>query len=266
LGLEARHVDLALGGGNFVCDGQSQAVVTKRALADNPGRSRHEVVDMLQGKCGLERACLLPEEEGDITGHADGMAKWLSPTKIAVSRYAGAFRRRILRRLAEAFPDVEAVELPYCPTGRAWRDGWEDAAGIYVNALETAGTVFVPVYGLVADEEALAVYRRHSPKRVVAIETAGVSVAGGSLHCLGWVVGGGDAQGIVGRWALSVPRPNRWRRHWYSYRGLSSLPRVSAPRLFAISSLITSFASGSSAFFRKSSTSLRVALLSFAAL
>jgi agmatine/peptidylarginine deiminase len=116
---------------------------------------------------------------------------------VAVNRYPEPFRSRVLRCLEAAFPAIGIVELPYCLTGRKWRD-WEDAAGIYTNALETAHTVFVPTYQMRADKQALALYRQHSAKRVVSIVASGVSVAGGSLHCLSWVLTGVGARAILG--------------------------------------------------------------------
>ncbi len=183
LGLRPRRLDLVLDGGNVVSDGRSQVVITEQVVRDNPRWSRDSIRRLIIDKMGFWQVCLLPVEPGDPTGHADGAVLWLSPTQLAVSRLTGLHGREVRRRLREAFPKVELIEVPYEPEGTG-------ATGIYVNALTTRRTLYVPTYGRRSDDEALRVLEEHSPRGVVPVEMGPIGAMGGSLRCLTWEMPG----------------------------------------------------------------------------
>ena len=186
-GVEYTTVDLVLDGGNFVYDGEGKLIVTERVLKDNPDMTRDEIISTLKAIPGVDEVAMIPEEPGDLTGHADGMVLWLSPKKLLVNRYEEPFRSRLLKILEEAFPEVEVVEVPYRPSNETWK-GFPSACGDYVNTLVTSWAVYVPVYGSPLDEEALEVFRENTDKEVIPIDASAVCFMGGSLHCLTWDV------------------------------------------------------------------------------
>jgi len=196
IGIEFRTLDLVLDGGNLVYDGASQAVVTEQVLVDNRGERAETLRDDLRRALGLDRLAVIPREPGDITGHADGMVKWLHPGLLAVSSYDEPLRSKVLGALSRDFPGVELIEVPYAPTQGLWR-GWPTASGDYVNALTTERAFYMPVYGLPADDAAVAAFTRISTREVVAIDASGVSVMGGAVHCLSWYVTGEPAARLL---------------------------------------------------------------------
>jgi len=187
MGFESETIDFVLGGGNFVYDGQGQAVFTERVYLDNPSMTKDEVASFLLGLSGIEQLAIIPEEEGDITGHSDGMVFWLTPEKIAVNSFDEPFRTEIHSRLNDAFPGVEIIEIPYQPSDESW-GGFPSASGIYVNALATSQNIYIPTYGLDADAEAQSIFARHTDKTIISVDASGIAMMGGSVHCLSWEI------------------------------------------------------------------------------
>lgn len=206
VGLGTEWVELNLDGGNFVYNGLDSAVVTERVLEDNPSRSRREISQEIQGRLGLEKLAIIPEGPREKTGHADGMVVWLAADVLGVARFAEPERSKVLRALEENLPGVELVELPFQPTGELW-EGWESAAGVYVNALSTENALYVPRFGLKADGAATQAYRAHSAKDVIPVMTGREVRLGGSIRCLTWDISGDDARRVLESRARSVRCP-----------------------------------------------------------
>jgi agmatine/peptidylarginine deiminase len=196
LGLEAEPVDLVLDGGNFVYNGADSVVITERILEDNPGYTRAEIRHRIQSGLELETVAIVPEGVREKTGHADGMVVWLSEEVLGVARFEEPARSRVLRALEQELPGVELAELPFQPTGDVW-EGWESAAGVYVNALVTEHALYVPHFGLEADALAERAYRSLSAKDVIPVRTGREVRLGGSIHCLTWELSGRDAERVL---------------------------------------------------------------------
>lgn len=196
-GLTKKRVPLILDGGNYIYNGVDSAVVTTRILTDNPGYTRTQIVNTFKRSLGLTRLAIIPEEPGDITGHADGMVTWLAPNKLGVAHYSEPLRSRVRTALTAALPTVQQVEIPYVPHDDVWQD-WSTAKGVYVNALTTANAIYVPQFGLAEDAEALAIYRQHATKSVIPVPVGPEVSMGGSVRCLTWDVDGRDAQTLLG--------------------------------------------------------------------
>ena len=71
--------------------------------------------------------------------------------------------------------------------GKSYEDFF-DATGIYVNALTTPNAIYIPVYDLAADEEAIAIFESYSDREIIPIYMGGVALLGGSLNCLSWCI------------------------------------------------------------------------------
>lgn len=196
VGLEAEPVDLVLDGGNFVYNGTDTVVITERILEDNPGYTRQEIHQRIQSGLQLETVAIIPEGVREKTGHADGMVVWLSQVVLGVARFEEPARSRVLRALEQELPGVELVELPFQPTGDMW-EGWESAAGVYVNALLTEHALYIPQFGLEADALAERAYRLFSAKDVIPVRTGREVRLGGSIHCLTWELNGRDAELVL---------------------------------------------------------------------
>ncbi len=195
-GLRFETSRLVLDGGNLVDNGAGKAVVTSRFLEDNPGLSPVEAAAALKSALGLSALAIVPEEEGDATGHADGMAMWASPGTLLLNRYDEPFRGRVLAALEEGLPGIEVVEVEAVFSPEV-RDGFASACGLNVNAVTTERFIYVPVFGHPADGAFLERLRLHTGKEAIPINAESVCPLGGSVRCLSWQVTGENARRLI---------------------------------------------------------------------
>ena len=194
--LSSKKSDLILDGGNLVFNGEDKAVTTVRVFEDNPNYSEYEIDLMLKELLQVTEIAYLPEEEGDITGHSDGMVMWAESNKLLVNEYKEPFRNQVLGILEKSLSDVEIVEIPYVFHNELWKD-WPSACGYYLNSLVTEDYIYVPFYGLEEDNLVLDLIQSHTSKEVIGIDASNVCFMGGSVRCLTWTTDGLNAEKII---------------------------------------------------------------------
>lgn len=194
--LTSKKTDLILDGGNLVFNGQDKAITSVRVFADNPQYSQDEIDQMLKELLEVTEIAYLPEEEGDITGHSDGMVMWVEYDRLLVNEYKEPFRTQVLTELEESLSDIEIIEIPYVFQEGLWK-GWPSACGYYLNSLVTENYIYVPVYGLEEDEYVLELIQSYTSKEVVSINAEDVCFMGGSVRCLTWTTDGIDANKLL---------------------------------------------------------------------
>lgn len=184
--------EFTMDGGNYCHNGLDCAVVTRRAAWVNR-MTREELVESLRPLTGSRRTAVIPEEPGDILGHADGMVSWLGQKCLAINRYDKPYQRRLMEELMTALrevlpePEFKIEELPYEPTTDTW-NGYQDATGVYTNILHTANAAYVPKFGLPQDVEAVETVRVNldGGREAIGVSLGKVSKMGGALRCLTW--------------------------------------------------------------------------------
>ncbi len=127
-----------------------------------------------------------------MTGHADGMVRFIDPCTLLGNDRAAEYKywtqalSKTLSRHALAYEDIPF----FC--------GYKDAAhpdhaiGVYVNYLEVGNLMIVPLFGVPGnkDAEALARLRALFPDRTIeTIDYNDVALQGGLLNCTTWLLG-----------------------------------------------------------------------------
>ncbi len=192
--IENERMSLILDGGNLNYNGLDQAVTTTRILQDNPSYSERAIAELLKHQLGLTHLAIIPQEPGDVTGHSDGMVKWLSEERLGVAHFDEPLRSQVLTKLAEGLGhNVELIELPHVPQEELWQE-WPSAKGVYVNALTTDNAIYIPQFGLAEDTTAVELYNQYATKTVIPIQTGLEVILGGTIRCLSWQVNGPDAR------------------------------------------------------------------------
>lgn len=187
-GLEFEKSKLVFDGGNLVSNHKDMAVVTERVLSDNPDWSREEIVAELKDKLALEHLAIIPEEPGDVTGHADGMVMWLSETALVVNDYPAPFGSWLVAILEKSLPSVALVRIPNIARTTQPRksEKFPSAMGLSVNALVTASHLYVPTYNMTSDTWFLNTAARHTDRAVWPVDSRAICQLGGSVNCLCW--------------------------------------------------------------------------------
>ncbi|MFJ2768813.1 agmatine/peptidylarginine deiminase [Streptomyces sp. NPDC087300] len=198
LGIDRIASDMILEGGSITVDGEGTLITTEQCLLHpnrNPGMSRAEIEAELVARLGVEKVIWLPYGgllDTETDGHVDGVCAFAAPGKVVVSlpedpEHPDHARMRANRAVLAASTDargrsLEIVDVPQ--TGYAEVAG-ADVEVSYLNFYVANGGVVVPVAGLPADEDALAVIASAYPgRKVVGVRAAAVAYGGGGVHCI----------------------------------------------------------------------------------
>ena len=174
---------IVLDGGNLV-RWRDKVILTEKIFAENPGWERARLISELAGLLEVDRLILIPQEPGDVTGHSDGVVRFVNGDSVVVNDYRRAdrkYRRQLLRRLYAAGLTVH--EIPYQPSAKS-SQGMPSAVGNYVNFLQVGTVLIIPCYGLAEDRQARERLTRMFPDcSVTALDCCELAELGGVLNC-----------------------------------------------------------------------------------
>ncbi len=174
-----------LDGGNLVHNGRV-AIVTEKVLKDNHHLSRGEVERMIC-MLGFARVVFIPVEPGDDVGHSDGVCRFIFEGVLLVNDYrsdpeARDYGTRLRKVFKAAKLDAELVPFPwFCTEGRL--DGVSSAVGCYMNFLQVAQGVVLPLFDHPYDEKAYRVLKRFVQRPVVQVRATALAEFGGVFNC-----------------------------------------------------------------------------------
>jgi agmatine deiminase len=189
--IDITHIDLRLEGGNFTHNGKGTAIVTEKLYTQNRNKSKEEIEKLLRDKLFIEKLVVVPTEPGDITGHIDGMLRWIDSHRIIINDYQhNEFQRpKFVNKLNESLdtnlPEVERITIPYFPSNNKSK-GWFSAEGNYINFLRTRNRVYVPIYQLTEEEIVKEIFNQIFGENISFVEADALSKYGGALNCMTW--------------------------------------------------------------------------------
>lgn len=183
-GIDRVKSDLVIDGGNVVTSGR-MAILTEKIFSENPNYARDEILRLLAVALGGMEIVTIPIEDGDPTGHADGMVRFLRDDLVVMNDYGKidpALGNRIESILRARGLRVERI--PYAPdldsTGEI-----PPATGNYINFLRVGRLLVLPAYGHAKDEEARRIFAWLLPEAVIGmLPVNDLAAAGGVLNCV----------------------------------------------------------------------------------
>ena len=180
LDLPVTYSHINLDGGNVVFSPSgARVLVSDRVFSENqeyPSAALvHELSELLEAE-----VIVLPSLKSDMTGHADGMARFLDDRTVLCNRPLSScgFEQQVKRAVQDC--GLDAVDFPFVPTGGV------SAVGCYLNYLETERVVFLPVFGIEQDAEAETSARQLFSKEIVPVNIREIAQQGGCLNCISW--------------------------------------------------------------------------------
>ena len=180
LGLSVTYSNINLDGGNVVFSPSgARVLISDRVFSENteyPSAALvHELSELLEAE-----ALIIPSLKSDMTGHADGMARFLDDRTVLCNRPLSScgFEQRVKRAVQDC--GLDAVDFPFVPAGGV------SAVGCYLNYLETERVVFLPVFGIEQDAEAETSARQLFSKEIVPVNIREITQQGGCLNCISW--------------------------------------------------------------------------------
>lgn len=180
LALTPLYADINLDGGNVVFSPSgARVLISDRVFSENteyPSAALvHELSELLEAE-----VLIIPSLKSDMTGHADGMARFLDDRTVLCNRPLSScgFEQQVKRAVQDC--GLDAVDFPFVPTGGV------SAVGCYLNYLETERVVFLPVFGIEQDAEAETFARQLFSKEIVPVNIREIAQQGGCLNCISW--------------------------------------------------------------------------------
>jgi agmatine deiminase len=196
----AREFDSALivEGGAVELDGFGSCLTTRHCLLNdnrNPGLSEAEVTDELERMFGASNVLWLDGEglKNDHTDcHVDTLARFIGRGRVVCMEPAADDPNAAeLESVRSALGDMrdargERFDVTTIPSpGRVERDDGLLMPASYANFFVANRAVFVPTYGVNADEAAVDAIGLLFPGRVaVGIDARAILTGGGALHCI----------------------------------------------------------------------------------
>ena len=184
--INAQFSDINLDGGNvLICDGR--VIISDRIFVENPDKDKNEIVDELS-KLLESEIIIIPAQKSDMTGHADGMVRFVNKTTLLGNNLDNEFKywREGMKKVIEQF-NLKYINMPFFEA----RDAKHplSAIGLYVNYLEVNKLIVLPVFGRNDDDQAISILKEVFPdKAIETIDFNDVAQEGGLLNCTTWVV------------------------------------------------------------------------------
>lgn len=185
--INATFSDINLDGGNvLICDGR--AIISDRFFSENPTKDKDFLVNELSKLLECE-IIIIPAQNGDYTGHADGMVRFVNRNTILGNRMADEFKywQKGMQKVLETY-NLTYIDVPFFEDMKDSKHP-DSAIGIYVNYLEVNDLIVMPVFGREEDAQAIEIIQKAFPnKQIETIDYNDVAKEGGLLNCTTWVV------------------------------------------------------------------------------
>ena len=184
--IDAELSDINLDGGNvLLCD--DLAIISDRVFSENQDWNREKLVNELSRLLECE-IIIIPSENDDMTGHADGMVRFVNRNTILGNNLDEEYKywRESMQKVIEKY-GLKYINMPFFEPHDPKHP--LSAIGVYVNYLEVNNLIVLPVFGRDEDKQAIAIITETFPNRVIeTIDYNDVAYEGGLLNCTTWVV------------------------------------------------------------------------------
>ena len=180
-----RESDITLDGGNIV-KYKNKVIITNKVIDENSGYSKTDLLDLLKEELEVDQVIVIPQLPDDITGHSDGMVRWIDEKNVLVNDFRKYHRKGYAEQLKKSL-ETQGLRITLMP----W-DGWKnkeamDDTGDYINFLHVGNLIILPEFDTLMDSMAKSVIRHCYPKaKVYGINCRQIAREGGLLNCCTW--------------------------------------------------------------------------------
>lgn len=174
------YTDINLDGGNVVFSpSKEKVIISDRVFSENSEYDKNTL--LLELEKLLEASVLIiPSLKSDMTGHADGMVRFADEntvvTNAPLSPYG--FETKVKKSLQNYGFNV--IDFPY------FYSKGDSAVGCYLNYLATDKFIFLPVFGVDTDNEAIELTKNIFDKTIIPVNINEIAEYGGLLNCISW--------------------------------------------------------------------------------
>lgn len=185
--INATFSDINLDGGNvLICDGR--AILSDRIFSENPDYEKDSLINELSKLLECE-IIIIPAQNGDYTGHADGMVRFADRNTILGNKLADEYKywQKGMQKVIDTY-NLTYIDVPFITDIKDPKHP-DSAIGIYVNYLEVNDLIVMPTFNRDEDRQVLEILQRTFPNKIIeTIDYNDVAKEGGLLNCTTWVV------------------------------------------------------------------------------
>ena len=174
------YSDINLDGGNVVFSpSKEKVIISDRVFSENHGISEAELTAKLE-KLLEASLIIIPSLKSDMTGHADGMVRLVGENTAIVNAPLSpyGFETKVKKSLQNYGFNV--IDFPY------FYSKGDSAVGCYLNYLATEKSIFLPVFGVDTDNEAIELAKNIFYKTIIPVNINEIAEKGGLLNCISW--------------------------------------------------------------------------------
>lgn len=178
-----------LDGGNVV-NWNGRAIVTDRIFQENPEySSKIQLIDELE-KLLESQIIVIPQIKSDLTGHADGMVRFLNHSTLignSLTQEYAYWRKGMTKILKDH--NIDYIDVPIID--HSDKKHPDTAVGCYVNFLEIGNLILIPVFEIEGniDSEVIELFKTTYSDRIVeTININEIGIYGGLLNCISWTI------------------------------------------------------------------------------
>lgn len=178
--LPVTYSNINLDGGNVVFSpSKTKAVITDRVFSENPEYNKNTL--LLELEKFLEASVLIiPSLKSDMTGHADGMVRFVNENTVVANAPLSSFGFETKVKKALRNHGIEVLDFPY------FDSNGDSAIGCYLNFLETGQAIFLPVFSVDTDNKAVQTAKHIFHKAIIPVNINEIAADGGLLNCISW--------------------------------------------------------------------------------
>lgn len=176
------YSDINLDDGNIVFSPSRETVIiSDRIFMENWDYSSAELVQELE-RLLEARVIIIPSLRSDMTGHTDGMVRFVDENTAVGNASHSLFGLEAHIKTTLRNYGIKVIDFPY------FDSKGDSAVGCYLNFLETEQTIFLPVFGVDMDNEAIDTAKNIFNKTIVPININEIAEQGGVLNCISWEI------------------------------------------------------------------------------
>lgn len=178
--LPVTYSNINLDGGNVVFSpSKTKAVITDRVFSENPEYDKNTLLLELE-KLLEASLIIIPSLKSDMTGHADGMVRFVNENTVVANAPLSPFGFETKVKKALQNHGIEVLDFPY------FDSNGDSAIGCYLNFLETEQAIFLLVFSVDTDNKAVQTAKHIFHKVIIPVNINEIAADGGLLNCISW--------------------------------------------------------------------------------
>lgn len=174
------YTDINFDGGNVAFSpSKEKVIISDRVYSENPSWHKAELTAKL-AKLLEANVIIIPSLKSDMTGHADGMVRFVNENTVVANAPLSPFGFETKVKKALQNHGIEVLDFPY------FDSNGDSAIGCYLNFLETEQAIFLPVFSVDTDNKAVQTAKHIFHKAIIPVNINEIAAYGGLLNCISW--------------------------------------------------------------------------------